>query len=91
MKLKVKVLIITNSNYITDDDIIKYNKEYNNVSVIHNNSFHDRFFIVDNKEVYTSGASINNIGHDVCAIIKCGEPDIIDSILKLIETIKKTS
>ena len=34
------------------------NKEYHNLKVIRNNSFHDRYFVIDKKEIYESGTSI---------------------------------
>ena len=51
-RLKIKVTIITKpNNLLTKQDIIKYNKQYNNLKVIYDNTFHDRYFILDNKIV----------------------------------------
>ena len=74
----IKVNIITNKDtcYIKSIDIDKYNKEYDNLIVIYNKSFHDRFFIVDNKDVYHSGASINRIGVKTFAINKITDQTI---------------
>ncbi len=57
-KLNSKVILITkNSDRLTEQDISKYNEQYRNLLVIRNNSFHDRFIIIDNTEIYQSGAS----------------------------------
>ena len=41
-RLNIKVIIITKKdNYLTHQDIIKYNKQYHNLKVIFNNTFHD--------------------------------------------------
>lgn len=68
-RLKVKVIIITKpNNLLTKQDINKYNKQYHNLKVIHNNTFHDRYFVLDNKKVYHCGASINRIGYKTFSI-----------------------
>ena len=42
------------------DDVLKkkYEKQYNNVTFINNNSFHDRFIIIDRNKLYSCGASL---------------------------------
>lgn len=69
--IKVKVTLITlNSKRLSDIEIEKYNKQYHNLEVIRDNSFHDRIMVIDNKEVYHLGSSINSLGDKVTAIIK---------------------
>ena len=54
-RLKVDVTIITKpNNLLTLQDIERYNKQYNNLTVIYDNTFHDRYFIIDEKIVYHS-------------------------------------
>ena len=73
-RLKVNVTIITKpNNLLTKQDVLKYNKQYNNLKVIYNNSFHDRYFILDNKIVYHCGASINRIGYKTFSITLIGD------------------
>ncbi len=43
-------------------DIEKYNAQYNNLHAILFNSSHDRFLILDNKEIYHIGASLKDLG-----------------------------
>ena len=58
-KFKVKVILITkDSERLSELDIEKYNCQYNNLKVIRNNTFHDRYFIIDKKEIYL----LNKIG-----------------------------
>ena len=91
----ITVSIITNKDtcYIKKIDIDKYNKEYDNLIVIYNKSFHDRFFIIDNKDVYHSGASINRIGLKTFAINKIADESInktfIDNINNIINNYSK--
>ena len=84
--IKHKVIIITKKNRLTKLEIDKYNKQYNNLSVIYTNKFHDRYFIIDRKTIYHSGTSINHAGSKIFSINK-----LEDSIMKetLINSIDK--
>lgn len=78
--LKVKVILITDkkNSYLKQIEIDKYNEEFNNLKVIYNNSFHDRFFIIYDKEVYHCGSSINRIGYKTFAINKLSDIAILN-------------
>ena len=80
-------LITRDSNRLSNIEIEKYNKEYNNLTVVRNNSFHDRFFIIDRNDVYLSGASINNAGNKTFMIIKIEKKSVKNTILKDIDII----
>ena len=68
-RLNVEVIIITKpNNLLTSQDVSKYNKQYNNLKVIFNNDFHDRYFIIDEDIIYHCGASINRIGYKTFSI-----------------------
>ena len=68
-ELNVKVyLIVKNKSLISTLDIQKYNSQYQNLTLIHNDSFHDRYFIIDRKIVNTLGASINHAGSKTFSI-----------------------
>ena len=43
-------------------DIDKYNSDYHNLSIYYDDTFHDRYFIIDRYCLYHSGNSINHIG-----------------------------
>lgn len=49
-------------------DIDKYNKQYKGISIKINNSFHDRFIIIDDIILYHLGASIKDLGNRCFAI-----------------------
>ena len=81
-KLNIKVTIITKSNnLLTKIDMEKYNKQYHNLKVIYDNTYHDRYFILDNKEVYHCGTSINRIGYKAFSISKIEDNDICKVLL----------
>ena len=62
--LECKVILITcKKSKLTKLDIEKYNQDYNNLTVYYDDTFHDRYFVIDNNKVYHSGNSINHIGY----------------------------
>ncbi len=86
--LNVNVIIITKKdNLLKELDIDKYNKQYNNLKVIYNNSFHDRYFIIDKSIFYHCGSSINRIGYKTFSINLINDDEVNNSILKLLERI----
>ncbi len=67
----VKVTIITSEHYdknhvphrkISDADIATFNAQYPCLAVRYNETFHDRFLIIDDKELYLIGASLKDLG-----------------------------
>ena len=51
----VEVIIITSDkSNIENIDVKKFNKEYPTLKVAKTDKFHDRFIIIDNKELYHS-------------------------------------
>ncbi len=70
-KNNVEVVILTsNKSNIENLDIKKFNKEYPILKVAKTNKFHDRFIIIDGKEMYHLGASIKDLGKKCFGINK---------------------
>ncbi len=51
-------------------DFQKYQRQYKNVELKTKKEFHDRFFILDNSEIYHLGASLKDLGNKVFAFSK---------------------
>ncbi len=64
--------------------ISKYNSQYHNVSLKIDNRFHDRFIIIDYKELYHCGASFKDLGTKCFAISKIDNKDMLNSLLNKI-------
>ena len=60
----------------------KYESQYSNVTFINNNTFHDRFIIIDRKELYNSGASFKDLGNKCFAINKIEDKEYLETIIK---------
>ena len=88
-RLDVKVTIITKkNNLLTSQDIERYNKQYRNLEVKYDNTFHDRYFILDKNIVYHCGASINRIGYKTFSITLINDESIIDVLISRINNIE---
>ena len=83
-KDNVKVVILTSDkSNIQPIDIKKFNKEYPILKVAKTNKFHDRFIVIDNKEMYHLGASIKDLGKKCFGINKIEDLEIIEKIINL--------
>ena len=78
-KTNRKVTLITNK--YNNVDYEKYKEQYDNVTLVVNNSFHDRFIILDKEVLYHSGASFKDLGKKCFAITKIKSKEILDSLL----------
>ena len=78
-----KIIIVSNNI----DNILKkkYEKEYNNVTFINNNSFHDRFIILDRIKLYSCGASFKDLGKKCFYIGLINDKDYLNRILNIIK------
>ena len=87
-KKQIKVLLLTkNINKQLNLDIQKANEQYGNFEVKQFTLSHDRFLIIDNKEIYHLGASLKDLGKRWFAFSKMDKSSvesIINSISELI-------
>ena len=76
----VAVEIVTSSNgKLAATDIAKFNAQYPTLSVRTATNFHDRFLILDDKELYHIGASLKDLGRK-CFAFSTMEPSLIPAI-----------
>ena len=77
----VEVVILTSQNSnIRKLDIQKFNKQYPVLKLAYTNKFHDRFIIIDNKELYHVGASLKDLGKKCFAISRIDDEEYIKKI-----------
>ena len=80
----VKVTIITSEHFkknvpyhqISDADIEVFNAQYPKLTVQYNETFHDRFLIIDDKELYLIGASLKDLGAKCFGFTKMDSAEI---------------
>ena len=74
----VKVTIFTSEHFkkgaphhsISDADIATFNAQYPKLAVRYTEKFHDRFLVIDDKELYLIGASLKDLGRRCFAFTK---------------------
>jgi len=81
-KINIKIIIV--SKNIDETLKEKYESQYNNISFISNNSFHDRFIILDRNKLYSCGASFKDLGKKCFAINEFKEKTYLNEILKIL-------
>jgi hypothetical protein len=59
---KINITIYTNVTKKLELDVKKFNSQYGNITLKKFTKSHDRFMIIDNKEVYHFGASLKDLG-----------------------------
>ena len=80
----VEVVILTSqkSNLIKLD-INKFNKQYPSLKVGKTDKFHDRFIIIDNKDLYHVGASLKDLGKKCFALSKIDDIEYVEKLSKI--------
>jgi hypothetical protein len=66
---------------ISPADVATFNAQYPKLAVRYNETFHDRFLIIDDKELYLIGASLKDLGSKCFAFTKL-DPGAIRGIKK---------
>ena len=72
---------IISHHAISDADIKTFNAQYTKLTVRYNETFHDRFLIVDDRELYLIGASLKDLGTKYFGFTKM-DPSAIRGIKK---------
>ena len=72
--------IIIHTKNIDNKLMNKYQSQYNNITIKINNSFHDRFIIIDNSTLYHCGASFKDLGKKCFAINKIEDINILKEL-----------
>ncbi len=87
---KVKViLIVKNCGNLKEQDILKYQEQYNNLHLIYDSTFHDRYIILDKKVFYHCGASLNHAGSKTFSINTLEDEMVKKSLLEKIRILKE--
>ena len=81
----VRLTIFTSEHYdrkhiphhqISPADVATFNAQYPKLAVRYNETFHDRFLVIDDKELYLIGASLKDLGSKCFAFTKLDPADI---------------
>jgi hypothetical protein len=72
----VEVVATPRGNKLAASDITKFNAQYGGLSVKTSMAFHDRFLIIDDKELYLIGASLKDLGRKCFGFTKMDAGEI---------------
>ena len=78
-EIKINIKVVTKN--IDEISYKKHKKQYENIEMINNDKFHDRFIIIDKKILYHSGASFKDIGKKCFGINRIEDIDYLTNIL----------
>lgn len=78
-----KEIIVVSKNI---DGILKnkYESQYTNILFINNDSFHDRFIILDRTKLYSCGASFKDMGKKCFAINEFNDKEYLTKLLNIL-------
>ncbi len=79
---RVQVKIITGKGSpIKAMDIEKFNAQYGQLELKHSQDFHDRFLIIDQKELYHIGASLKDLGKKCFAFSVIEDKKVLNNLM----------
>ena len=81
--VKVEVVTSPRGNKLAATDIAKFNAQYGGLSVKTSMAFHDRFLIIDDKELYLIGASLKDLGRKCFGFTALDKSNIHDILAKI--------
>lgn len=84
--IKVNIKIYTKN--IDEVSKKKYMQEYSNIEIITTDIFHDRFIILDNKELYNLGSSLKDIGKKCTSINRIEDSTILKELISRLTKIE---
>ena len=77
----IEAVVLTSPNCnLNKLDINKFNNQYPVLKVAKTNKFHDRFIVIDNRQLYHVGASLKDLGKRCFAISKIKDVEYIEKI-----------
>ena len=83
-KTNKKVSVYTKN--IDNNLIGKYQSQYNNLDIHITDKFHDRFIIIDDRDLYHCGTSFKDLGKKCFAINKINSNDILNELKNKLKT-----
>lgn len=83
------ILITSDQSKLSELEINKFNRQYHKLNVVKNNTFHDRYFIIDRMKVFHIGTSLNSIGERVFSINRLEDQFVLDQLFHYVFQIIK--
>ena len=75
-EVRLKIVTSKKGNALAQSDIKRFQEQYGKLEISESASFHDRFLIIDDRELYISGASLKDLGKKCFAFFKLDSREI---------------
>lgn len=72
----VEIVTSVRGNKVADSEVAKFNAQYGGLSVKTSAAFHDRFLVLDDRELYLIGASLKDLGKKCFAFTRLDAGEI---------------
>lgn len=87
----VKIELITHSNgELAESDLVAFGRQYGKITKSICGICHDRFIIVDGKEIFAVGASLKDAGRQTFGVVKSGSETITGLLANLRKAVTST-
>lgn len=74
--VSLKIVTSKRGNELAASDVKKFNEQYGDLIIRESSKFHDRFLIIDDKELFLVGASTKDLGKKCFAFTKLDSKEI---------------
>ena len=81
------IVIVSSKAKLTQDDVDAFNLQYGLLTVKVEDSFHDRFIVIDDKTLYHLGASLNFAGRKTFAVSELRDEHLAKSVIDRVNAI----
>ena len=72
----VEIVTSKRGSKLSASDVVKFNAQYPRLSLRFSENFHDRFLVIDDKDLYLFGASLKDLGKKCFGFMKMDASDI---------------
>ncbi len=80
-----RIIIISKRASLNEVDINRFTSQYGQLEILFDDSFHDRFLIIDREEFYSLGTSLNYLGNKIFGVNKIEEKRMTDLLMDIVK------
>ena len=74
--VQLKIVTSKKGNDLAKSDVKRFQEQYGKLEILESAAFHDRFLIIDDKDLYLSGASLKDLGKKCFAFTRLDSIEI---------------
>ena len=74
--VQLKIVTSKKGNDLAQSDVKRFQEQYGKLEILESAAFHDRFLIIDDKDLYLSGASLKDLGKKCFAFTRLDSIEI---------------